>query len=257
MLLDRLDRIGRATRHMTARRWPAGRGRLVPADGGDDRPAHGWGGSRLGHEPPPGSIHRPPDSSGSAHGSVSTRASASSTQVRSWAKPGSSFDGTTVTRYHRPGRRPSRSACLSASRSRRRIRLRRTAPPLPRPIAHATAGTSHADRSGGSHHRRRIRPSRTVVPCARRQSNCSFRPMRPTTWCPGSGREPLTALASPVLDDGTTRTVRHAMTEAVLLGSTAPIGLVRTLHVLSEWCSLSVGCLRSPGTWALRWLHTH
>lgn len=242
MLLDRFDRVGRATRHMTARRWPAGRRRLVPPDGGDDRPAHGWGGSRFAHESPPGS----------------TRARASSTQVRSSEKPGSSFDGTTVTRYHRPGRRPSRSACLSASRSRRRIRLRRTAPPLPRPIAQATAGTSPADRSsGGSHHRRRIRPSRTVVPCARRRSNCSLRPMRPTTWCPGSGREPLTALASPVLDDGTTRAVRHAMTEAVLLGSTAPVGLVSTLHVLSEWCSLSVGCLRSPGTWALRWLQTH
>ena len=211
----------------------------------------------LAHEPPPGSVRCPPGSPGSAHGSTSTRARASSTQVRSSAKAGSSFDGTTVTRYHRPGRRPSRSACLSASRSRRRIRLRRTAPPLPRPIAQATAGASPVDRSAGSHHRRRIRPSRTVVPCARRRSNCSFRPMRPTTWCPGSGREPLTALASPVLDDGPTRAVRHAMTETVLLGSTAPIGLVGTLHVLSEWCSLSVGCLRSPGTWAPRWLQKH
>jgi len=40
----------------------------------------------------------------------------------------------------------------------------------------------------------------------------------------------VTALAAASLHDRLTGTVRHAMTEAVLLGTTTLVGLVRTLH---------------------------
>jgi len=40
----------------------------------------------------------------------------------------------------------------------------------------------------------------------------------------------MTALAAASLDDGLARSIRHAVTEAVLTGAAASLGLVGALH---------------------------
>lgn len=126
------------------------------------------------------------------------------------------------TRYA-PGRRTGPSSATTA-RSRRRSRLRTTAPPTLRPIAYATRGGSVGAPGAKV----------TVIGprCTRRRDRRSARNAarwrtRPTTSLRG---ETMTAFAASCLEDGATGAGGHAVAEAVALRPLACVRLVRPLH---------------------------
>lgn len=158
---------------------------------------------------------------------LATAASASSTTARSSANEQLAAAGWGRSSNARSGR-----SCWSSSvRSRRRSRLRTTAPPTCLPIANPTSGTAV-----GSPTTTVKGPRRTRVPLADRRLKMrrprSGRVVDPMGRWPGpaSGREPGATLGAPSLQNGSPARCGHTSTETVLLCPPTSIWLECALH---------------------------
>lgn len=140
-----------------------------------------------------------------------------------------------MTRWSPGGTIPSAARSRTAARSWRRRRFRTTAEPTRRGTANATAG-----RPGRGTDTTVSGPRRTLRPSSRNRRKTSRDEIRSTPAVTPrsarSGGEPMPALATPGLDDGSSGPVGHPVPEAVLAGAASGLWLVGALHE-NSWCS--------------------
>ncbi len=244
MALDRLDRVARARREEPAARRTPVAGKLVHVD----RPQDGAGCSAARPFSPVGDTrdlarrrahrltarrraHRRVPRDGRSSGTSRARSTARSTECRKTSNGCCAASGEALNRYD-PGRRCT-SALATTERSRRRTRLRSTAPPTERPTAYDTntpgappSCSTYRTVTGPDLPRRLVRRSASNV----RRDVTGPVGRFPDATTRRSCRKPLATLQTTSPDDGPTRLRRHPLAEAMRLGTLAHVGLVGPLH---------------------------